>query len=180
MAPVWWLIHILTVFSYIMMTRATEDVSEEISQIEETREQQSHGLTMTEAIRNLTRPDVRTPFLLITINFYFVMLSGPFAIIYYSVQIFQARGVGLDKHLAAIVVAAIRVLGGILGIFLIQKCPRVWLSMATMTLMSVSMAVLGGSLYMKGAPVLFPVLELLPVVSVTTFMFREGVNINMT
>ena len=52
--------------------------------------------------------------------------------------------------------------------------------MATMTLMSVSMAVLGGSLYMKGAPVLFPVLELLPVVSVTTFMFREGVNINMT
>ena len=148
-------------------------------ELQETKEQQSHGLTMTEAVRNLTRPDVRTPFLLITVNFYLVMLSGPFAIIFYSVQIFQATGVGPDQHLAAIIVAAIRVLGGVAGIYLVQKLPRVWLSMVTMSLMSVSMAVLGGSLYMKEDSVLSPVLELLPVLSVTAYMFREGLNINI-
>ena len=150
-------------------------------ELQETKEQQSHGLTMTEAVRNLTRPDVRNPFLLITVNFYLVMLSGPFAIIFYSVQIFQATGVGPDQHLAAIIVAAIRVLGGVLGIYLVQALPRRLLSMATMSLMSVSMAVLGASLYVKGAqPVLSPLIELLPVVSVTAFMFREGLNINKT
>ena len=123
---------------------------------------------MTEALRNLSRPDVRTPFLLITVNFYLVMLSGPFAIIFYSVQIFQSAGGGLDQHLAAIIVATIRVLGGIVGIFLVQKLPRVGLSMATMTLMSVSMAVLGGSLYTKATG---PVVDLLPLISVGTFMF---------
>ena len=153
------------------MERATEDVTEEISQIQEAKERQSHGLTMTEAIGNLSRPDVRTPFLLITINFYLVMLSGPFAIIFYSVQIFQSAGGGLDQHLAllaAIIVATIRVLGGIVGIFLVQKLPRVGLSMATMTLMSVSMAVLGGSLYTKTTG---PLVDLLPLISVGTFMF---------
>ena len=82
-------------------------------------------------------------------NFYFGMLSGPFAIIFYSVEIFQNTGDNIDRYLASIIVVTIRVLGGILGIFLIQKLDWVRLSMVTMTMMSVSMAVLGTTLYLK-------------------------------
>ena len=164
----------ITFPSLIQHFRATEDVGEEIFQIKEAMEQTSHGLTMTEAIRNLRRPDVRKPFLLIIVNFLFVMFSGPFAIIFYSVEIFQNIGAGLDKHLASIIVAAIRVIGGIFGIFIIQKLPRVRLSMIVMTMMSVSMAVLGLSLYLRTLSGPSPVLDILPVISVTLYMFCFG------
>ena len=156
------------------MTRDTEDVSEEISQIKEAMEQQSHGLTMTEAVRNLARSDVRTPFLLLIANFFFVMFSGPFAIIFYSIEIFQNIAAGLDKHLASIVVAVIRVMGGILGIFLIQKLPRVRLAMLMMTLMSLSMTVLGVILYIRTFSPPSLLLDVLPVISVTFYMFCFG------
>ena len=157
--------------------RATEEVSEEIKQIQEAKEQQSHGLTMTEAISNLSRPDVRTPFLLITVNFYLVMLSGPFAIIFYSVEIFQNTGANIDKYLASIIVAAIRVTGGVVGIFLIQKLPRVKLSMIIMTLISVSMAVLGGTLYLKTLSFNSALLDVMTVISVTFYMFCFGAGV---
>ena len=156
------------------MTRDTEDVSEEISQIKEAMEQQSHGLTMTEAVRNLARSDVRTPFLLLIANFFFVMFSGPFAIIFYSIEIFQNIAAGLDKHLASIIVAVIRVMGGILGIFLIQKLPRVRLAMLMMTLMSLSMTVLGVILYIRTFSPPSLLLDVLPVISVTFYMFCFG------
>ena len=103
---------------------------------------------MTEAVRKLSRPEVRTPFILITTNFFLVTLSGASAIIYYSVDVFQSKGVaGLNKHLASIIVAVILVLGGILGIFLVKKYPRVQLSLIMMTIKSFCMAVLGAALY---------------------------------
>ena len=55
----------------------------------------------------------------------------------------------MDANLAAILVAAIRVVGGVFAIFLIKKLPRLHLVMSTMTLMAVSMAVLGGVVYLK-------------------------------
>lgn len=146
--------------------RGTEEVGEEIIQIEEVKEKQSHGLTMTEAIRNLARPDVRTPFLLITANCLFTMLSGPFAIIFYSVEIFQDTGI--DKYLASILSAVIRVLGSVLGIFLVHKLPRVKLSMVMMTLMSISMAILGTVLYLN------VLTDIVPIISVTLYMFCYG------
>ena len=101
-----------------------------------------------EAVRKLSRPEVRTPFILITTNFFLVTLSGASAIIYYSVDVFQSKGVaGLNKHLASIIVAVILVLGGILGIFLVKKYPRVQLSLIMMTIKSFCMAVLGAALY---------------------------------
>ena len=68
----------------------------------------------------------------------FVMGSGPFAVIFYGVQIFQKTGFhsfsilnilyfflsGINAYLAAICVAIIRVVGGVLAIFLIKNIPR--------------------------------------------------------
>merc|ERR1712020_656108 len=104
--------------------RGTKNVGEEISQIQAVKEQQRHGLTMMEAIKNLSRPDVRKPFILIAFNMFIVAFSGPLAIIYYSVGIFENTGVSLDKYLASIIVAAILVIGGIFGTFLVQRLPR--------------------------------------------------------
>ena len=131
---------------------------------------------MTEAIRNLRRPDVRIPFLLITANFFFVLISGPFAIIFYSVEIFQNTGVGIDKYLASIIVASIRVMGGIIGIFLVQRLPRVRLNMLMSTVLSLSMAMLGLSSYLKDHfPLWHPkVVETVPVLTVSVFMFCSG------
>ena len=56
---------------------------------------------------------------------------------------------GVDANLAAILVATIRVVGGVLAIFFIKKLPRLHLVMSTMTLMAVSMAVLGGVVYLE-------------------------------
>ena len=51
-----------------MLYRGTKHVSEEISQIQAAKEQQRHGLTMMEALKNLSRPDIRKPFILIAFN----------------------------------------------------------------------------------------------------------------
>ena len=123
---------------------------------------------MMEAVRKLSRPDLRTPFILITTNFFIVTFSGSSAIIYYSVEIFQSEDlVGLNKHLASIIVAVILVLGGILGIFLVKNQPRVRLSMIMMTLKSVCFGVLGLALYVKS---LSPYQNIVKVTTVTIYM----------
>ena len=81
------------------------------------------------------------------------------------------------KYLASIIVAAIRVAGGFLGTFLIQRLPRVRLAMVTITLMSLSMAVLGGVLYIKTDSTHSPVLEVVPVVSLVVYMFCFGAGV---
>ena len=126
---------------------------------------------MTEAVRevrDLSRREVRIPFILVTTNFFLETFSGSCAIIYYSVNIFQSeKVVGLDQHLASILVAVIFVLGGILGIFLVKKQPRVRLSMIMMTLKSVCMGVLGTALYV---PSLSEYQNIVKVTTVTIYM----------
>ena len=156
--------------------RQTDDVTEEFKLIQETMENQSRGLTFREALRNLSRPDVRTPFLLITTNFYLVFLSGLSVVIFYSVEIFQSSGAKMDKHVAAIISASIRVAGGSVGILFIQRLPRVKQNMVMSSIMSLSMAVLGLCIYLKDHhPEWHPrVVETLPVLVVTLFMFCSG------
>ena len=61
----------------------------------------------------------------------------------------QDVGVSTSGYLAAIITAGIRVLGGVIGIFLIRTMPRVRLAMLSLTLLSVSMMVLGTVYYLK-------------------------------
>ena len=64
---------------------------------------------------------------------------------------------------------------GILGTFLVQRLPRVRLAMVSMTLMSISMAVLGGVLYIKTESM---VVDVIPVISVTLYMFCYGAGVS--
>ena len=155
--------------------RQTEDVEAEIKQIENIMEDQSRGLTMTQAIRNLSRPDVRTPFLLVTVNYFLVIISGPPIIIFYSVSIFQNLGGTIDKYIVAILSASVQVIGGIVGMFLVQKFPRVRLNMMSMSVMSVCMAALGTALYLKESqPSHSTVLDSVQLVAVVLYMFCFG------
>ena len=150
--------------------RNGKDVEEEIKILQATKEKQSHGLTVTEAIKNLSNPAVRRPFLVIVTNFTLVMWSGTFAIIFYAVNIFKDAGVDTSVHLAAIIVALVRVAAGVAGIFLIQKLPRRLLAIVSMTLMSLSMFILGGVLYCKAEYGDSQVLRILPIFCVALFM----------
>jgi len=155
--------------------RQTDQVQEEIIQLQQLMEDQSSGLTMTDALKNLSRSDVRTPFLLVTINYWIAMMSGTPIIVFYSVSIFQEAGAGINKHLASILVASINVIGGIVGIFLVQKLPRVKLNMVATSLMSVCMAALGTALYLKDSlPDSAHLLDWVAVVAVVLYMFSFG------
>ena len=154
--------------------RCNEDVEEEIQNLQATREKQTHALTMTEAIRNLSRYEIRAPFLFSVFVFIFTLLSGPFAIIFYAVEIFKAAGLNSNEHLAAIITAVVRIFGGILGIFLVQKLPRVKLAMAAMTLMSISMIALGIVIHIKDQYEGYVLFQVLPIVLVTLYMFSFG------
>ena len=128
---------------------------------------------MMEAVRDLSRHrDIRIPFILITTNFFLVTFSGSSAIIYYSVEIFKSEEeekVDGMKYLSSIIVAAILVIGGILGTYLVKIQPRVRLSMIMMTLQSVCMGVLGGALYnVKNLSDYH--LNIIKVTTVTTYM----------
>ena len=115
--------------------RCTTDVEEEMKTLHAAKEKQNHGLTFKEAIRNLSRYAIRTPFLLTICCFLCVKLSGPSAIIFYAVEIFQEAGTGVDQYLAAIITAIMRIFGGLIALLLIQKLPRKKHMMLTMSTM---------------------------------------------
>ena len=138
------------------------------------KEKQNHGLTFKEALRNLSRYDIRTPFLLTICCFLCVMMSGPFAIIFYAVEIFQEAGTGVDQYLAAIITAILRIVGGLIAIFLIQKLPRKKHIMLTMSVMGLSMITLGITIYFKESLGDSPVVTVIPILCVSLYLFAFG------
>ena len=159
--------------------RNNDQVEEEVENLEKLMEEQGKGLTTKEALKNLSRYDVRTPFLLITANFWIVMFSGPAIITFYSVEIFQNTGAGINHYLASIMVAGVQVTGGIIGMFLVQKFPRVKLNMFMMTLMAAMMATLGTAVYFKDNGYEDSnSLDIAQVLAVVVYMFAFGAGNN--
>ena len=154
--------------------RNKENVKEDVEQLKSLKEKQSHGLTSIEALKNLSRSDVRTPFLLVLTNFYLVLWTGPLVFIFYSVEIFQDAGVNVNEYVAAILTAVLRVCGGICSVFLVQRMPRVKLAMMMMTLMSISLFLLGLVFYLKQNNVKSEILNGLPVACLCLYQFCFG------
>ena len=144
-------------------------MSEEISEIEENREQQR--LTLMEVMRNLARHDVRTPFLLVAANYLLVNLSGLYAVISSAAEIYEETGA---EGWASILVSIALFLSSILGVFLVDRVGRVRLVMVSMTMMSACTAVLGTSLYLTSLLPPSPLLDLVPALSVTVYILCYG------
>ena len=150
----------------------------EFKDLQAIKEKQNHGLTMTEAISNLRRREIRTPFLLNFTHSLCAMWSGPNAIVFYAVEIFEKIGFSTNnQYLAAIISASVRVLGGVVGIFIIRLMPRVRLAMTSMTLLSVSMFTLGAVFYFKQFHQSY-LLDILPVCCVALYQFSYGAGVS--
>ena len=102
------------------------------------------------------------------------MMSGPFAIIFYAVEIFQEAGTGVDQYLAAIITAILRIIGGLIALLLIQKLPRKKHIMLTMSTMGLSMIILGISVYFKESLGDSPVITVIPILCVSLYLFAFG------
>ena len=89
----------------------------------------------------------------------------------------QDVGVSTSGYLAAIITAGIRVLGGVFGIFLIRTLPRVRLAMLSLTILSVSMIVLGTVYYLKQFYDQNAALDVLPTIFVPLYMFSYGAGV---
>lgn len=151
--------------------RGTKDVGEELEELANLQETQEKGLGLRDAILNLSKPSVHRPVLLVAANFLLVMMTGPYAVVYYAVQVFQDAGVDVDAHVAAILIAVIRILGGVSAILLIHRLPRRLVASVSVGSMSVSMAVLGTVLYLKSTGESSPLLRGLPIACVIMYMF---------
>jgi len=71
------------------------------------------------------------------------------AIIFYTVDIFNAAGTGLDPNLCTIIVGAVQVCASIASAILMDKAGRRILLLVSGVAMTLSLAVLGGYFYMK-------------------------------
>ena len=112
-SPVWLLGHsgVKEAREALQWLRATDDVEVELDNLRKVQEKQESALSLCEAFQNFTHPDVYKPVLLVVTNFILTMMAGPFAIVFYAVEIFQATGVQVDKYIATIIMGFIRVLG---------------------------------------------------------------------
>ena len=149
-------------------------MSKELNDLKAIQEKESHGLTTIEAIKNLSKPHVRSPFLIIVTNFILTNFSGCAAIIFYAVGIFKQAGIDENEHLAAIITAVVRIFGGILAIFLVQKLPRKVHAILCSSFMGLSTAILGLTLYLKRDGEESQILNILPIICVTIYMLAYG------
>ena len=78
--------------------RPGQDVGPELELLEQTMENHNHGLTMKEALSNLSKPHVGFPFLLIIVNFAFVNFSGQPVLVFYAVEVFQTTNRSVNKE----------------------------------------------------------------------------------
>ena len=81
----------------LVWLRMTSEVEDELREIQATMEDQNKGLTMKQALSNLARYDVRTPFLLIIANFFLVNFTGQPIMVFYTVEIFQKTSQAVNK-----------------------------------------------------------------------------------
>ena len=112
-SPVWLLGHsgVKEASLALQWLRASGDVQVELDNLRKTQEKQESALTLKDALKNFTHPDVHKPFLLVVANLVLIMFAGPFAIVFYAVEIFQETGIEVDKYIAAIIMGIIRVVG---------------------------------------------------------------------
>mgnify|MGYP003329254663 CR=1 FL=1 len=80
----------------------------------------------------------------------------------------------MNSHLAAIISAVVRILGGILAVFIVQRVERVRHAMTSMTIMGLSMITLGTTLYFRDSLKDTEAMTILPILCVSVYLFAFG------
>jgi len=89
------------------------------------------------------------PFLVLNTLFLLMLASGKFAIEFYAIEILTKFGGSMDKHLAAVFVAIIQLVGALLFLILIKKLSRKVLIVSSAFIMGTSLVVLGFCMYSR-------------------------------
>ena len=84
----------------VLYKRCSENVIEELNDLKAVKEKQSHGLTTIEAIQNLSKAHIRTPFIIIVGNFILSNFSGVSVMVFYAVGVFKQAGIDGNENLA--------------------------------------------------------------------------------
>lgn len=149
----------------------------ELEELKKTQENINSSIGIREALRNLSRPDIYKPLCLISMNFVLIELSGPFAIVFYAVQVFKEAGMDGNEYFAAILIGVIRLVSGSLAIFLIHRFSRTKLANFTFFIMALCMIGLGSVMYIRSNGGHSSGLQVLSIICVTLYMFAFSLGI---
>jgi len=112
------------------------------------------------------------PFLVLNTLFLLMLFSGKFAIEFYAIDILIKVGGSMDKHLAAVLVAIIQLVGALLFLVLIKKLSRKLLIVTSAFVMGTALVVLGFCVYSQVNKEMADMAELdwLPLTCVIIYM----------
>ena len=141
-----------------------------------------HRLTSAEQLLLLRKSIYLKPLTLCVLILLFKELTGQYAALTYTVQMFRMAGSSLDPYLCAVVVGAARILPCFLSWVLVERLPRRLLLSTCMTVAGVSLAVLGIFLWVwtDSSKGLGPHSGWVPIVCLSIFTVAYGVGVGPT
>ncbi|OXA63080.1 facilitated trehalose transporter Tret1-2 homolog [Folsomia candida] len=121
-----------------------EEVMEELNLVQAAIED-DNGVTF----RDYLSPCILKPVTISLALMLYQQWNGNNAVIFYTVQIFQAAGSSLNPNIATIIVGAIQVIASIVAAALMDKAGRRILLLVSGVSMTIALAVMGGFFQMK-------------------------------
>lgn len=128
-------------------------------------------VNLRDQLRQMEKPDVLCYMLLFTFLFMASQFSGSFVTSLYTLQIFGYSKGELSPSLSAVVVSAIRVMGAVFHLIIVEHLSRKFLLVGAFLLCAGTMALLGSSLYDQAHTRDIPLQSWLPLASLATFSF---------
>jgi MFS family permease len=127
---------------------------------------------------DLCKPHILKPFIIISVFYLIQVTSGTYLVIFYAVDIITKAGsresLGLDRFLAAVFTATVRLLFAILMCFLLVRMGRRPLALIAGSLQAISALFVGIFLYMKNGINItdyeFPACKVFIIVSILAYV----------
>ena len=130
------------------------DIEGEIKALEKSQKPQddnpaSNTNQNTSTLDELKKPSAFKPLLLLITVFALMQLTGTYAVIFYAVNVFQELGVASNPYVGAILVGLVRIIGTLLGTFLLKKFKRTFLMTCSAFAMAFALTALALTVYFK-------------------------------
>eukprot|EP00096_Caligus_rogercresseyi_P002053 TRINITY_DN137_c0_g1_i1.p1 TRINITY_DN137_c0_g1~~TRINITY_DN137_c0_g1_i1.p1 ORF type:complete len:572 (+),score=146.85 TRINITY_DN137_c0_g1_i1:311-2026(+) len=126
--------------------------------------------TIKESITRFTRRQYRKPFILLNILFLLMTFSGNHGISFYALDILKTSHDALDEHISIVLIGIIKLLGCLLYIPAVKCFSRKSLLYSTSLVMSMSLAIMGTSIYYNH-------FQWIPIVSVVIYMLADPIGL---
>lgn len=146
------------------------NVEAELKEIEEQIERNSKGATVFDQLKMMTERSIAFRLFILGILLFASHFTGNFALIAYSVSIFESAEVRMDPYVSTIIVAFSRIFGVILYMTIADKIKRRPLLMIPLFLSGICMIALGSFFYVKTLTNDMDFISWLPLASVIFYV----------